>query len=221
MRALLIVFLLYAQTAFCQIKVRPIVEAGYGKNLMDGFYLTNVLFAGGGIKLNDRFYFQVNFIQSKDIVKSHILSNTNDFYFNQVLTFSTACRFLGDKKWISPSVTFEVGEEITSNARGKLINYFNIYDIEDYGGEPTTLYDKGKLFLKAKLQADFKYKDFNFLIGAGYTKFTYERYDLDPVSINYEVVGFTIEEKELSGYNGLSLDASLRYTLDFGKNKEK
>ena len=89
MRALLIVFLLYAQTAFCQIKVRPIVEAGYGKNLMDGFYLTNVLFAGGGIKLNDRFYFQVNFIQSKDIVKSHILSNTNDFYFNQVLTFSS------------------------------------------------------------------------------------------------------------------------------------
>ena len=69
MKALLIVFLLYAQTAFCQIKVRPVVEAGYGKNLMENFYSTNVLSAGTGIKLNERFYFQINFIQSKETQK--------------------------------------------------------------------------------------------------------------------------------------------------------
>ena len=220
MRALLIVFLLYAQTAFCQIKVRPVVEAGYGKNLMENFYSTNVLSAGTGIKLNERFYFQINFIQSKETQKGSYPNNPNDYYFNQVASFSTTCRFLGNKNWISPSATFDIGNEIASNARGKLINGFILYEDEHYD-QPLTKYIRGKLFLKAKLQADFKYKDFNFLIGAGYTKFTYERYDLDPVSINYEVVGFTIEEKELSGYNGLSLDASLRYTLDFGKNKEK
>ena len=116
MRALLIVFLLYAQTAFCQIKVRPVVEAGYGKNLMENFYSTNVLSAGTGIKLNERFYFQINFIQSKETQKRTYPNNPNDYYFNHVVSFSTSCRFLGNKNWISPSATFDIGNEIASNA---------------------------------------------------------------------------------------------------------
>jgi hypothetical protein len=121
----------------------------------------------------------------------------------------------------SPNVSLEIGDEFYSNARGKLIEQFRIFNDEDYPGEPAKLYDRGKLFLKAKLQADFKYKDFDFLIGGGYTQFVYERYDLKPKYFGYTEVGFIILDKELSGYAGPSLEASLRYTLDFGKNKEK
>jgi hypothetical protein len=220
MRTLLIVCVLYAQSTFCQIKIRPLVEVGYGKNLMENFYSTNVLSASTGIKLNERFYFQINFIQSKDTQKSTMPNNPNDYYFNHVVSFSTSFRFLGNKHWISPSVTLDIGNEIASNARGKLIDGFNLYEDEHYH-QPLEKYIRGKLFLKAKAQADFKYKDFNFLIGVGYTDFTYEAYKLKPISVNYEIIGFTIEEKKLSGYGGFSIDASLRYTLDFGKNKEK
>jgi hypothetical protein len=215
MRTLLIIILLNTQCLLSQIKIRPIVEAGYGFNLIPQIAFSNVLHAGAGVKLNERFYFQLNFIQTKEINKFNY-----DYYYNQVFTFSTACRFFGNKLGVSPNVSLEIGDEFYSNARGRVIKNFTIYADEDYPGEPAKLYDRGKLFLKAKLQADFKYKDFDFLIGVGYTYFLYERYDLK-LKFNTNKGGFIILDKELAGYAGPSLEASLRYTLDFGKNKEK
>jgi hypothetical protein len=200
--------------------VRPVVEAGYGLNLIDNIALSNVLHAGTGVKLNERFYFQINFIQTKATHRTNNADYFIGYYYNQVFTFSTACRFFGNKMGVSPNVSLEIGDEFNSNARGKLINNFKIYDTEDYPGPPSELYDRGKFFLKAKLQADFKYKDFNFLIGGGFTYFSYQAYRLSPVHPFY-AGGFDVKNKYVTGYRGPSLEVSLRYTLDFGKNKEK
>ena len=156
MRILLILLFLMGNSAFGQNKIRPFVEIGYGKNLIEGFYLSNVLEVGIGVKLNQHFYFQLNFMQAKDIRQYF----NNDYYTSRILSLSSSYRMLKDKHIISPIFTLDIGAEIWSNARSKL-TYFSGSSIliEDKYEQVMYLYNKGTFFGKFKFQADIKLKN--------------------------------------------------------------
>jgi len=215
MKLLVIILIVFTQSVLAQNKIKPVVEVGYSELFTDGYFARN-LSVGLGVKVNEHFYFQVNFSQEKS--KSKSLYQKTDFYRNQTIYLSTLYKLLSDDYIVSPVLSLGFGTEVKSNARGKIVES-NLFIQDTYLGQPQLLYNKGKIFGKIKLQADIKLWDFNLLIGGGYSYFRINVDYLKPEYIGNDLVGYSINENRIGIMNisGWSLDASLRYTLNFGK----
>ena len=201
----------------CQAQITPVFSAGYsallGTNTHDDQFFE--LQIGTGIRLNDLLSAQLNYTFAN-----------YEFVINppgklqpvkvDILSLSMGCRLL-KKSIISPSILFDFGFPIHSNANDKLI-YKGYLITTDYS-EGVWRYNRGLFFGKFKLMSDLKVKSFNILLGGSYNLWFENVSWLKPgTSIGLEYYAY--QTKVVDRHN-FGVELGLMYTLPSKKDKQE